>query len=50
VDWWIDRLLHRTIPDADRNTLIGYLGGETSPDKMANLVALILASPHFQYR
>jgi uncharacterized protein (DUF1800 family) len=50
VDFWTGRILHRSIPEADRATLISYLGGDTSPQQLANLVALILSSPHFQYR
>jgi hypothetical protein len=53
VDFWVDRLLHRPIPDTDRQKLIDALGGASStftPTGLPYLVALILASPHFQYR
>ncbi len=50
VDFWIRRILHRNIPSPDRTKLVGYLGGDTSPNKIAGLVALILSSPDFQYR
>ncbi len=54
ADYGTNSLLHRTIPDADRQKLIDAMGGSTSAAfDMAQLpavVALILASPHFQYR
>ncbi|CAG0958778.1 hypothetical protein ANRL3_00735 [Anaerolineae bacterium] len=55
VDFWIDRILLRPIPDADRKKLIDAInprGASVSfdPARLPDLVALILASPHFQYR
>ncbi|MGB8646881.1 MAG: DUF1800 domain-containing protein [Anaerolineae bacterium] len=55
VDFWAQRLLHRPLPDADRSKLIAYMNAagsnkKAAPAAMANLVALILSSPHFQYR
>lgn len=55
VDYWINYLLHRTIPDTDRQKLLDAVspkGASASFDPMSlpNLVALILSSPHFQYR
>ncbi len=54
VDLWTDRILHRAIPDADRQKLIAAVGananGAFDPAKLPDLVALIVASPHFQYR
>ncbi len=54
VDFWINHILHRTIPDADRQKLIDAVGGSADAAFNVNylpfVVALILASPHFQYR
>ncbi len=54
VDFWTDRILHRAIPEADRQKLINATGASATstfdPAKLPDLVALILASPHFQYR
>jgi hypothetical protein len=54
VDFWINRILHRTIPDSDRSKLIQAASRAGTADwdstKLPDLVALILASPHFQYR
>ncbi|HZQ05052.1 MAG TPA: DUF1800 domain-containing protein [Anaerolineae bacterium] len=52
VNEWSEKILHRALPDADRAKLIEYVRGDNSPDngRVANLVALLLASPHFQYR
>ncbi|MBI4788270.1 MAG: DUF1800 family protein [Chloroflexi bacterium] len=54
VDFWANRLVHRTLPEADRQKLIGAVGGNAGarfdPVKTPEIVALILASPHFQYR
>lgn len=53
VDFWINHLLYRTIPDPDRQKLIDAFGKANANFPMArlpDLVALILASPHFQYR
>ncbi len=54
VDYWVDYLLHRTIPDADRQKLIHAAGASADAvfdfNLLPQLVALILASPHFQYR
>jgi hypothetical protein len=53
IDFWIDRLLHRAIPEVDRQKLIAVFGKASANFEMARipeLVALILASPHFQYR
>ncbi len=54
VDFWINAILHRAIPSADRQKLLSALGGNASAaldqSKLPDLVALILSSPHFQYR
>lgn len=54
VDYWVNYLLHRTIPDADRQKLVSAVGGSADAAfyaaRLPELVALILASPHFQYR
>jgi uncharacterized protein (DUF1800 family) len=53
ADYWIDRILHRPMPDADRQKLIKAVstgGSRFDPARVSELVALILASPHFQYR
>lgn len=54
VDFWINYLLHRTIPDADRQKLLAAMNSNAAanftPALVPELVALILASPHFQYR
>ncbi len=54
VDFWVNRILHRTIPETDRTKLIQAVskGGaaDWDPTRLPDLVALILASPHFQYR
>jgi hypothetical protein len=59
VDYWIDRLLHRAMLDADREILIDYLtAGGTEFDtltaaqqrRIPETVALILDSPYFQWR
>lgn len=52
VDEWSGRILHRALPDTDRAKLIDYVSGDTpSPNaRLQNLVALLLSSPHFQYR
>jgi len=53
VDFWIKHLLHRPLPDQDRQKLIEPFGKASARFEMTRLpelVALILASPHFQYR
>ena len=54
VDYWVGYILHRSIPDADRQKLVNALGSSAStkfdPARAPLAVALILASPHFQYR
>ncbi len=54
LDFWIAAILHRTIPDADRKKMLDALGGNASANfdaaRLPALGALILASPHFQYR
>ena len=54
VDFWINNLLHHTIPDADRQKIINAVGANATAKfnaaRVPELVALILASPHFQYR
>ncbi len=55
VDYWVNYLLHRTIPDADRQKLLDAIspaGASATFDSasLPNLVALVLSSPHFQYR
>ncbi len=55
VDFWVNYILHRAIPDADRKKLIDAVsanGASANFDlaRLPDLVALILASPHFQYR
>jgi uncharacterized protein (DUF1800 family) len=50
VDDWSGRVLQRALPDADRVKLIEYVRGDDSETRVENLVALLMASPHFQYR
>jgi hypothetical protein len=55
VDFWVNYILHHAIPDADRQKLIaamskGGTGAAFDQAKLPDLVALILASLHFQYR
>jgi len=54
VDFWIDYLLQNAIPEKDRQKLIDAFGGKPAANfdlaRAPELVALILASPHFQYR
>ncbi len=50
VDEWSARVLQRALPDADRAKLIEYVRGDESEARVENLVALLIASPHFQYR
>lgn len=54
VDFWINNLLHRAIPDSDRQKIITAIGANATAKfdaaRVPELVALILASPHFQYR
>ena len=53
VDFWTNYFLHRAIPDADRQKIIDTLGkANTNFDttRLPELIGLILASPHFQYR
>ena len=60
VDLWTERLLHRPLPSADREQLIGYVSDGKPAQfrltervlsvKVPELVALILNSPHFQWR
>ncbi|MBI4673560.1 MAG: DUF1800 domain-containing protein [Chloroflexi bacterium] len=50
VDTWGTRVLQRALPDADRAKLIAYAEQDHSAQRVENLVALLLASPHFQYR
>lgn len=58
ADFWIDRLLHRPMLDADRAIVIDYLTqGGTEDDtisagdrRIGETIALILDSPYFQWR
>jgi uncharacterized protein (DUF1800 family) len=59
VDYWIDRVLHRPMLDADRELLVDFLtaGGTefdtlttTQRRRLPETVALILDSPYFQWR
>lgn len=55
VDYATNFVLHRTIPTNDRQKLVDAIspnGASASfePNRVPDLVALILASPHFQYR
>ena len=54
VDYWVNYLLHRAIPDVDRQKLISAAGDSADAAfdaaRLPELAALILASPHFQYR
>lgn len=47
---WGKRALNRTLLEPDRAKLIEYVRGDTSETRIQNLVALLIASPHFQYR
>jgi uncharacterized protein (DUF1800 family) len=56
VDYAVNFILHRSIPDADRQKLIDWVSpnrGVSSAfdaNRTPELVALVLSSPHFQYR
>ena len=59
VDYWIDRLLHRPMADADRALMVEFLtnGGSASApldrspqSRLPSTIALILDSPYFQWR
>ncbi len=57
VDYWIETLLHRPMLDADRALLVSFYtdGGRLSlaqaaAQREAQLVALVLDSPYFQWR
>jgi len=54
VDQYANTILHRALPDQDRQKMIDWLGGKATANfdaaRLPELVALILASPHFQYR
>lgn len=54
VDFWLDTLLHRTLPEAEHQKFVDALGGNANAKfdsaRQPELVALILASPHFQIR
>lgn len=50
VDFWSQRILSRALPAADRTKLVQYVKGTRMVARSENLVALLLASPHFQYR
>jgi uncharacterized protein (DUF1800 family) len=57
VDYWVNRLLHRPVEPQDRDTLVAFfaVNGALPPaaelaTREAQLVALILDSPYFQWR
>lgn len=57
VDYWIETLLHRPMLDADRSLLASFFtdGGrltlvQAAAQREAQLVALVLDSPYFQWR
>lgn len=55
VDYATNFILHRNIPSKDRQKLIDAVtpngaSANFDPNRVPDLVALILASPHFQYR
>jgi uncharacterized protein (DUF1800 family) len=59
VDYWTARLLNRAMAPADRDKVIAYLSGGAAnftltdqilKTKLPGSVALVLASPDFQYR
>lgn len=57
VDFWVERLLHRAVDPADRATLVAFfaVNGAMPPaaqvaSREAQLIALILDSPYFQWR
>jgi len=59
ADYWIGRLLNRQMAAADRDKVIAYLTGGAAnftltdailKTKLPGTVALIMASPDFQYR
>ncbi len=54
VDFWTNAILHRAIPDKDRTKIVNAIGTNANTNfdatRTPDLVALILASPHFQYR
>lgn len=50
VDEWSGKVLNRALPDADRAKLVSFVSADSSATRVENLVALLVASPHFQYR
>lgn len=60
VDFWIDRILHRSVASHMRQALLDFVSEGRNADlelpqptremKIPSLVALILSSPDFQYR
>jgi len=55
VDYATNFILHRNIPSKDRQKLVDAVSpngasAPLDPNRVPDLVALILASPHFQYR
>jgi hypothetical protein len=54
IDFWLNAVLHRAMPDKDRQKLLDAFGKNATANfdmtRVPELVALILASPHFQYR
>ncbi len=55
VDYWVNAILHVKIPSADREKLLGAVspGGASATfdaNRTPDLIALLLASPQFQYR
>jgi uncharacterized protein (DUF1800 family) len=54
IDFGANALWHRALTDGERQKFIGALGGNAArnfdPTRLPDLVALLLASPQFQYR
>lgn len=50
VNEWSDLVLSRALPEADRVKLVEFVRGDDSDTRLENLVALLISSPHFQYR
>lgn len=50
VDMWSARVLPYALPEPDRAKLVEFVRGDAPDRRLGNLQALLVASPHFQYR
>ena len=62
ADFWIDRILHRSMAGADRDQIVQFmaqglnpdfdldLGDENTRDRLRSMVGLLLMSPDFLWR